>query len=109
MDNTSAVIAALNDQFRKNFTKGNVFLTCGVDALEDSVKYELCRQVQKFNNFTENNDPYGEHDFGAIDLEGHKFFWKIDCYDLKMEYGSENPADPKITRRVLTIMFADEY
>jgi Protein of unknown function (DUF3768) len=55
------------------------------------------------------NDPYGEHDFGNFTLAGRKFFWKIDAYDANMEFGSEDPADPSQTTRVLTIMLAEEY
>ena len=62
-----------------------------------------------FDAFTEDNDPHGEHDFGAFDHAGHRIFWKIDYYDQSLEFGSENPADPAKTTRVLTIMLADEY
>ena len=56
------------------------------------------------------NDPYNEHDFGAFSQEGvGKIFWKIDYYDAAMKYGSEDPADPTKTTRVLTIMLASEY
>ena len=34
--------------------------------------------VSHFDAFTPDNDPYGEHDFGSIDLDGEKLFWKID-------------------------------
>ena len=59
--------------------------------------------------FCEDNDPYGEHDFGAFEVEGEKLFWKIDYYDKALEHGSEDPADPTRTTRVLTVMLASEY
>jgi hypothetical protein len=55
------------------------------------------------------NDPHKEHDFGNFTLVGRKFFFKLDYYDLAMEFGSEDPADPSKTTRVLTIMLAEEY
>jgi hypothetical protein len=55
------------------------------------------------------NDPHGEHDFGSIELVGHTFFFKVDYYVPHIQGGSEDPADPEQTTRVLTIMRADEY
>lgn len=78
--------------------------------------------VETFDAFTPDNDPYGERDFGAIYQGGdgrwtttrlarpaETVFWKIDAYDRDLQYGSEDPANPAITRRVLTIMLAHEY
>jgi hypothetical protein len=66
--------------------------------------------VQSFDNFDGANDPHHEHDFGEIELEGEHYFFKLDYYNsFDMTGGSENPADPEKTTRVLTIMRADEY
>jgi hypothetical protein len=102
-------IRALNDGFRTTMTGGRVMLTAGVDALPSDVKAVAIRRVATFSEFTADNDPHGEHDFGSFTLAGRKFFWKIDLYDANMEFGSEDPADPSKTTRVLTIMFASEY
>jgi hypothetical protein len=65
--------------------------------------------VREFSDFTEDNDPHGEHDFGSFELDGETLFWKIDAYDTDYNFGSPNPADPAVTRRVLTILLAEEY
>lgn len=102
-------IKTLNDNFRKTFTGGRVLLTAGIDSKPADDIANIMLLVQNFNNFTPDNDPYGEHDFAAFDYKGDKIFWKIDYYDLNNEYLSENPADPTITNCVLTVMLADEY
>jgi hypothetical protein len=102
-------IRVLNDNFRSTFVGGRVLTTAGVAELSVDTKAQLLLAVQSFSNFTKDNDPHGEHDFGAIELEGETYFFKLDYYDADMRYGSENPADPNVTARVLTIMRADEY
>lgn len=112
-------IAELNDRFRTSMgasrmadppIPGMVLMTAGINALPDSQKHAILEKVRRFDDFTEDNDPYGEHDFGVIQQEGvGKIFWKIDYYDSSLEKGSEDPADPSVTMRVLTIMLAEEY
>lgn len=102
-------IAHLNDTFRRSFSGGKVMMTAGVDALPDMVKAAVLQKVATFDEFTKDNDPHGEHDFGSFELLGRKFFWKIDCYDRELTYGSEDPSDPDKTIRVLTVMLCDEY
>ena len=99
-------IKTLNDNFRKTFIGGRVMLTAGIKSKTHDEIAEIIEKVRSFDNFTTANDPYGEHDFGSFDYKGQKIFWKIDYYDLNYEYMSENPADPTITNRVLTIMLA---
>ena len=102
-------IRELNDMFRTTMTGGRVLMTAGVDALPSDVKAMVIRKVVTFSEFTPDNDPHGEHDFGSFDLAGRKFFFKIDYFDAAMQFGSEDPADPAKTTRVLTIMLAEEY
>lgn len=103
-------IAKLNDLLRTTFLTGRVFLTEGISNLPDGVRRDVITRVRTFDAFEPGNDPYGEHDFGSIDHpEAGRIFWKIDYYDPSMSMGSEDPADPAKTCRVLTIMLAGEY
>ncbi len=102
-------VAALNDAFRKTFSGGKVLMTAGVNELPDMVKAEALCTVAVFRDFTQDNDPHGEHDFGSFELCGRTLFWKIEYYDADLRFGSEDPADPAKTTRVLTVMLASEY
>lgn len=102
-------IATLNDNFRKSFIGGQVLLTAGIAAMSSEDKANIISMVQNFNDFTEDNDVYGERDFGSFDYKGEKILWKIDYYDLNHKYMSEDPSNPDITNRVLTIMTVYEY
>jgi len=66
-------------------------------------------RARVFDEFSQANDPYEEHDFGALDVDGHRVFFKIDYYDTKLEWHSPDPANPEVTERVITIMLAEEY
>lgn len=106
---TADRIRVLNDNFRSTFVGGRLLTTATVAELPVDIKARLFLAVQSFSDFTTDNDPHREHDFGAIELDGEKYFWKIDYYTLDLEGGAEDPADPDKTTRVLTIMRADEY
>lgn len=104
-------IAELNDHFRNRAGAGGlVILTPAVQALTHDQRAVLTHRLLSFNDFTEDNDPYGEHDFGCVRYRHSDWFWKIDYYaDASCEWGSEDPSDPAKCFRVLTIMHASEY
>jgi hypothetical protein len=102
-------IRLLNDDFRRTFIGGTVMITPGIENLQTAVRGDLFRRVREFSAFDCEDDPYGEHDFGAITVGVHSFFWKIDYYDRDLKHGSDDPADPAKTTRVLTIMLVSEY
>ena len=109
-DSTTAAIAALNDRFRREgLGAGQIFITRGIQAMPAADQEAIFAKVRGFDAFTEDNDPWAEHDFGSFVHEGRKVFWKIDYYDPALEHGSEDPSDPAKTLRVLTIMLAEEY
>ncbi len=102
-------VRALNDAFRKTFSGGKVVMTASVAALPEMVRANALSEVTRFDRFTPDNDPHGEHDFGNFELGGRTFLWKIDAYDKNLEFGSEDPSDPEKTTRVLTLMLAEDY
>lgn len=103
-------IAELNDLCRTAPGLGGKWvLTQGICALPAADQSAIREQVERFSDFTPDNDPHGERDFGAFTHNGNCIFWKIDYYAPDMEHGSADAADPKQTVRVLTIMLAEEY
>lgn len=109
----SQKIAQLNDQFRNNFAYflvfGQILTTASIAKLPMEEQMQIFKKVSNFNNFTEDNDPYGEHDFGSFNHNAATIFWKIDYYDQALKYGSDNPADESKTKRIMTIMYSYEY
>lgn len=110
----NADLAQINDRFRStwgaDFTiPGQIVMTRGVAALPYGAQVEIMVTVMQFSDFTEDNDPYGDHSFGVFTIAGDRLFWKIDYYDADCRFGSENPRDLAQTRRVLTILLASEY
>ncbi len=103
-------IRDLNDRFRmQGLGNGSMMVTSGIQAEGEAFLLKAAEAVKNFSDFNEDNDPWGEHDFGAIDIEGQKVFFKLDYYTPDLTAGSENPANEGMTHRVLTIMLASEY
>ena len=104
-----ARIRELNDRLRTTGRGGMVVMTNGVGAFGLETVRAIFAAVASFTDFTPDNDPWGEHDFGSLTVEGIRLFWKIDYYDRSRRIHSPDPADPKVTVRVLTVMLAEEY
>ena len=102
-------IRELNDFLRATFTGGKVVVTAAIAELDEATRTKVVAMARSFKSFTRHNDPHGEHDCFFFQVEGQRFFAKIDYYDKSMEYGSEDPADPSVTTRVLTIGDAASY
>lgn len=100
----AAKIAVLNDEYRREEPMRYVF-TRRVQAEVSMLRAMIA--VANDDVFTEDNDPYGEHDFGRVIVDGETLFWKIDYYDMYLEC-HRDPLDVAC-RRVLTVMFASEY
>lgn len=117
-DSEARVIANQNDRFRASWgsdatVPGQIMMTPGVAALGAFAIMRLVVGVRSFAAFTEDNDPWGQHDFGTVEVvqggETVKVYWKLDLYDTDYTFGSEAPEDPERTRRVLTLLLPSEY
>src|SRR5436305_14783623 len=119
-------IRRLNDLARSQPGTASIAnVTLGFQSLPDADRFAALAAIVGFSQFTGDNDPHGEHDFGAVyrlatgtwtqerpsddKAIAETVFWKVDYYDNTLTYGSEAPWDEQQTKRVLTIMLASEY
>lgn len=119
-------IRRLNDAARSRPGMASIAnVTIGFQSLSDADRFAALAQIVSFTQFDGDNDPYGEHDFGAIyrlasgawtqvrpgdeKTIAATVFWKLDYYDNSLTFGSDAPWDAQRTKRVLTIMLASEY
>jgi hypothetical protein len=97
-------IAQLNDTFRRSMT--GCVVTRGIAELTPLIN-DIFTRVRDYTDFTKDNDPYNEHDFGSFEILGNRIFWKIDYYEGEYQYWCD-PLSPAC-KRVMTIMLAEEY
>ena len=110
-------IRELNDEYRAcigfplgaHLANGQLVVTRGVALHGNDFIDRAVRAVRAYDDFAPENDPYGEHDLGSFELDGQKLFWKLDYYSRDLEHGSPDPSDAAMTRRILTILLAEEY
>ena len=100
---------ALNDQLRQHRTGGRIHFTPGVSEWGLDSLRALLDEISRFDDFSPGNDPYGEHDFGALMFRERQVFWKIDYLDAELQFGAPDPSDEAMCVRVLTVMLAEEY
>jgi hypothetical protein len=84
-------------------------MTAAVNAKGWPLIQKCLEAIKHFDAFTEDKDPYGERVFISVEVEGEKIFATIDYFDPSMEGGSDDPSDPSVTARVLTVMFPEDY
>lgn len=101
-------IRTLNDRLRREMPHGSIMITHAVAQLSNDKLREIASAIQAFEQFGPGNDPWGEHDFGQVEIDGEAYFWKIDAYDLNLEFASPDTTEEAVTRRVLTIMTASD-
>jgi len=105
----TARIRELNDQLRRDHVGGRIVITAGIQALGTAVMCRILAAVAEFDNFTEDNDPWGEHDCGVLTVSSRRIIFKIDYFDRQLIYHSPDASDPTVTTRVMTVMLAEEY
>ena len=87
-----------------------VMMTASFQAeFDETARLAALKTIAEFDDFTEDNDPYGEHDFIICQFEGQTIYAKFDYYDATLEHGSPDPDDLSQTYRVLTLMLPLDY
>lgn len=110
----SETIALLNDKARMGRDKtSKTMFTTNLLATLNPDRNDLDLQAQAkiiaaMRTCTFGNDS-PERDIAWFDVDGHRVMMKIDYYDLTLEWGSEDPANPAVTRRVITLMLPADY
>lgn len=104
-------IRRLNEAFRRSLEGGMVIFTGALanTSPEGIVLQHKVLAAVRFAKIDPGNDPYGEADFGKVTIDAEEFFWKIDYYDLDLKGASEDPADPAVTKRVMSVFYASDY
>lgn len=106
-------IAEQNDLFRKsptdNEASGRWVYTATISEQGSVFLADCVKAVGAYSDFTEHNDPYGTHEMGFMKVWGKVVWWKIDLFDQAYNMGSPNSSVLLETRRVLTILFPDDY
>lgn len=77
-------------------------LSQSLGSLSDKEIAELLRLVRESEVPVDDNNPYGEGDFGKINFKGETYYWKFDYFDARFMFHRVNG------NRVLTIMHASE-
>ena len=102
-------IGKLNDRLRITGTGGAIMITHNVQRVTGFDANVLAAALASYDAFDLDNDPHGERDFGDLSLWGYDLLWKVDYYNPDLKYGSNNPANPAVTSRVLTVMLASDW
>jgi hypothetical protein len=93
----TARIRDLNDQLRRHAVGGRVVVTSGIHALGTAAVCRVLAAVAQFDTFSEDNDPWGEHDCAIVSVNGWKVLFKIDYYDHELQCHSPDASDPTVT------------
>jgi hypothetical protein len=102
-------LAKLNDEFRARPSGRRLVMTAGIACLDRKTRVRVIEAVENFCSFSPENDPFGERNLGFFRLGDQGFFWRIDYYDPTYRRHSDDPSDPTLTIRVMTLMLAEEY
>ena len=118
----AALVAEQNDRFRHaapslapgmataDGLRGRVVFTRAIAERGPLFPLLCLLEVARHDTFDPEDDPEGLRDFGAVEVEGRRVWFKIDLYaDEAMEWGSEHPDDPSLTYRVLTVMLPSDW
>lgn len=91
-----------------------VKLYCGAFRISPAVVWSqnlwtILKTVRDFSKFNEDNDPFGERNFGNFKIDSETYYFKIDYWeDESMKWGAQNYLRDA-SWRVVTIYNSKEH
>ena len=113
-------VAAHNDEFRRHKClgapltlqlRGLIVMTQTLAAMDPILVHKARVAIGRLDVFEPDNDPDGFHDFGAVEIDDQKIWFKINLYEAGSDkrYGAERPDNPVTTERVMTLMLPSDW
>ena len=114
------IVADHNDQFRRRKClgakttvqlQGLIVMTHALAAMDPLFVHQARITIGRLHVFEADNDPDGFHDFGSVEIDGQKVWFKVDMYETGSgkRYGAERPDNPVMTERVMTLMLPSDW
>ena len=104
----TALVRMKNDELRQTLVpSSDASVILSREVSQHPALQHILEAVRTFDDFNDGNDPYKEHDFGAVKVTGELFYFQMSHYDKDPRRNSD--AMHGYNHFVITVMHSSEY